>query len=177
MAEPYVGQIAIFGFNFAPQNWVFCNGALMAISQNQALFAIIGTTYGGNGVSTFGMPNIGNSCVVSQGQGPGLSNYIIGETAGITDVTLTSQQMPQHTHTASAMTATSNPNYVLGVQNGYWLGKETRAGELFAANGDGHTLANQSISISGGSQPHSNEQPYLGMNFCMAQYGIFPSRN
>jgi len=177
MAEPYVGQIAIFGFNFAPLNWIFCNGALMAITQNQALFAIIGTTYGGDGRTTFGVPNIGNSGVINQGQGPGLSNYVIGETAGMTDVTLTQQQMPLHNHSASGITANSNTNYVPGVQNGYWMGKEVRGGSMFLANGDGHALANQTISLSGGSLPHSNEQPYLGMNFCLAQYGIFPSRN
>ncbi len=88
MSEPYVGQIAIFGFNYTPVNWVFCNGALMSISQNQALFAVIGTYYGGNGVSTFAVPNIQNCGVVAWGQGPGLSNYNIGETAGVADVTL-----------------------------------------------------------------------------------------
>ena len=103
MAEPYIGQIAIFGFNFAPLNWVFCNGALLSIAQNQAFFAIIGTYYGGDGRTTFAVPNIGNSGVVNQGQGPGLSSYVIGETAGITDVTLTSQQMPTHTHVGTVL--------------------------------------------------------------------------
>ncbi len=120
MAEPYIGQIAIFGFNFAPLNWVFCNGALLSIAQNQAFFAIIGTYYGGDGRTTFAVPNIGNSGVVNQGQGPGLSSYVIGETAGITDVTLTSQQMPTHTHVANG---TEGSAYGLTVANGSWMGQ------------------------------------------------------
>jgi microcystin-dependent protein len=176
MAEPYVGQIAIFGFNFAPLNWVFCNGALMAISQNQAFFAIIGTTYGGNGITTFGVPNIGNSGVVNQGQGPGLSNYAIGETAGVTDVTLTSQQTPTHTHNANG---TAGSAYGLTVANGSWMGQSDTGNALLfeSAPAGGVNLAQATISIAGGSLPHSNEQPYLGMNYCIAQYGIFPSRN
>src|SRR6202044_4047074 len=121
MAEPYIGQIAIFGFNFAPQNWVFCNGALMAIAQNQAFFSIIGTPYGGDWRTTFGVPNIGNSGVVNQGQGLGLSMYVIGQTAGVSNVTLTQQQMPMHNHSANGMAANSDTNYVNGVQNGYWM--------------------------------------------------------
>lgn len=176
MAEPYVGQIAIFGFNFAPQNWVFCNGALMSIAQNQAFFAIIGTYYGGDGRTTFAVPNIGNSSVVNQGQGPGLSSYVIGETAGITDVTLISQQMPTHTHVANG---TAGSAYGLTVANGSWMGQsETGNAYLFAPSpGGGVNLAQATISIAGGSLPHTNEQPYLGMNYCIAQYGIFPSRN
>jgi len=177
MAEPYIGQVAIFGFNFAPVNWLFCNGALLSISQNQALFAIIGTTYGGNGVSTFAVPNIQDCGVVSSGQGPGLSNDALGQPAGIANVTLTQQQMPTHNHTASASAAKATTDYGLPVAAGYWMGAEVRAGNLFLANGDGGTFAGQVISMAGGSTPHFNEQPYLGMNYCIAQYGVFPSRN
>jgi microcystin-dependent protein len=176
MSEPYIGQIMIFGFNFAPQNWLFCNGALLSIAQNQALFAIIGTTYGGNGISTFAVPNLQDSSAVSSGQGPGLSNYALGEVAGIANVTLTQPQMPAHNHTASGSSAKAIADYVLGVQNGYWIG-DTRSGSMFTASSDGSTFGGQTISIAGGSLPHPNEQPYLGMNYCIAQFGIFPSRS
>ena len=179
MSEPYIGQIMIFGFNFAPQNWLFCNGALLPIAQNQALFAIIGTTYGGNGISTFAVPNLQDSGAVSSGQGPGLSNYALGEVAGIANVTLTQQQMPAHNHTASGSAAATAAGYVVGVQNGYWMGEgDSGAASLFAASPDGTSkFAAQTISVAGGSLPHPNEQPYLGMNYCIAQFGIFPSRS
>jgi microcystin-dependent protein len=177
MSEPYVGQIMIFSFNFAPQNWLFCNGALLSIVQNQALFAILGTTYGGDGRTTFAVPNIQDSCIVGSGQGPGLSNYALGETAGIAEVTLTQQQMPTHNHTANASAAKSTTDYVPGVTNGSWMGDQVRAGALFLPNTDGSKFSAQTISIAGGSLPHPNEQPYLGMNYCIAQFGIFPSRS
>jgi len=177
MSEPYIGQIAIFGFNFAPQNWAFCNGALLSIQQNQALFAIIGTYYGGNGVTNFALPNIQNCGTVSWGQGPGLSNYALGQTAGVPNVTLASQQMPTHNHLANGSAATSDAGYVTGVTNGYWMGKESRGGSLFNANATGNTFAPGVIGFAGGSQPHINQQPLLGMNFCIAQYGIFPAQS
>jgi microcystin-dependent protein len=176
MSEPYIGQIMIFGFNFAPQNWLFCNGALVSIAQNQALFAVIGTTYGGNGISTFAVPNLQDSGAVGSGQGPGLSNYVLGQTVGIANVTLTQPQMPTHNHTASASAAKAATDYVLPVANGNWMG-ETKGGSLFIPNGDGSTFASQTIAMAGGSLPHLNEQPYLGMNYCMAQFGIFPTRS
>ncbi len=176
MSEPYVGQIAIFGFNFAPQNWVFCNGALMSISQNAAFFSVIGTYYGGNGTTTFAVPNIQNCGVVGWGQGPGLSNYVIGETIGVPNVTLTMAQMPVHNHIANG---TNGSSYGLTVTNGNWMGEhETGNAYLFTGSPDGqNSFAPGAISIAGGNQPHSNEQPYLAMNFCIAQYGIFPTRS
>jgi microcystin-dependent protein len=177
MSEPYIGQIAIFGFNYAPQNWVFCNGALMSISQNTAFFSVIGTYYGGNGTSTFAVPNIQNCGVVSWGQGPGLSNYTIGETLGVPDVTLTTSQLPFHNHVAFGYAAKANTDYVLGAQNGYWMGSEVRGGTLFNTGISGATFAPSTIGLQGGSQPHINQQPFLGMNFCIAQTGIFPTRS
>jgi microcystin-dependent protein len=178
MSQPYVGQIMIFAFNFAPRDWSFCNGAVIPISQNTALFSIIGTTYGGNGVTTFALPNIQDACVVATGQGPGLTNYALGQTAGVADVTLTQSQMPAHNHTVDASAADVIADYVLPVDQGYWIGKQaTGSGILFAQAPDGNTLAAQTITMAGGSLPHMNEQPYLGMNYCIAQYGIFPSRN
>jgi microcystin-dependent protein len=174
MSEPYIGQIAIFGFNFAPQNWVFCNGALMSISQNAAFFSVIGTYYGGNGTTTFAVPNIQNCGAVGWGQGPGLSNYVIGQTIGTADVTLTQAQMPAHTHFVNSSAGSS---YVQPVANSSWIGAIVDRGELFLASPDGSTFASQTIGTQGGSQPHNNQQPFLGMNFCIAQYGIFPTRS
>lgn len=178
MSEPYVGQITLYGFNFAPRNFSFCNGALVPISQNQALFSIIGTTYGGNGIQTFGLPNTQDSSIVGQGQSPGTSNYVLGQTVGADSVTLQTQQMPMHSHIANGSTANAPANYVLTVAQGFWLGQhDTGAGLQFTPAGDGSTFAASTITTAGGSQPHMNEQPYLGMNYCIALYGIFPSRN
>jgi microcystin-dependent protein len=177
MSEPYIGQIAIFGFNFAPQNWVFCNGGLMSISQNTAFYSVIGTYYGGNGIQTFAVPNIQNCGVVGWGQGPGLSNYVIGEPIGEPEVTLNVMQLPAHNHLANGIASKANTDYVPGVQNGYWMGQEARSASLFGTATDGTTLASQTIGLQGGSQPHMNQQPFLGMNFCIAQYGIFPTRS
>lgn len=182
MSEPYIAQIMIFAFNFAPRNWAFCNGALLPIAQNQALFSIIGTTYGGDGRTTFALPNIQDSSVMSIGQGPGLSNYVLGQTSGVAEVTLTQTQMPAHTHTVSGSNANNPPDFKLApIQNDWIGGRVGGTGNkdfLFATDpGASQTFASSVISVSGGSLPHMNEQPYLGMNYCIALYGIFPSRN
>ena len=180
MTEPYVAQVQIFGFNFAPRDWAFCNGAQMAISQNQALFSLIGTTYGGNGMTTYALPNIQDGGVMNIGQGPGLSNYDLGQHSGASEVGLNSNQIPNHTHGVSAMGAKST-DYELAPKQNYWIG--TREGgaandTLFSSNSTpGASFGAQVISIAGSSTPHQNEQPYLGMNFCIALYGVFPSRN
>lgn len=178
MSEPYIAQVAIFGFNFAPRNYAFCNGQLLPISQNQALFSLIGTTYGGDGRTTYGLPNIQDQTVVNIGQGPGLSNYVLGQTAGVAEVTVSQNQMPIHSHTVSASAADKPTDYVLPVANGDWIGKQdTGTAKQFAPAGDGSTFAAPTIAMAGGSLAHQNEQPYLGLNYCIALYGIFPSRN
>jgi microcystin-dependent protein len=178
MSQPYIGQIMVFAFNFAPRDWSFCNGALIPISQNQALFAIIGTTYGGNGMTNFALPNIQDTCVVGTGQGVGLSNYVLGEKLGVAEVTLNQTQLPMHNHAVDTMGADTATDYGLTVAQGYWLGKQTTGSVgFFAAAPDGTTLSPLAVSTAGGSLPHMNEQPYLGMNYCIAQYGIFPSQN
>lgn len=174
MSEPYIGEIKIFGFNFAPQNWVFCNGTVMSIAQNQAFFAVIGTYFGGNGTTTFAVPNIQNCGAVGTGQGPGLSNYTIGETIGIPTVTLTQAQLPPHNHLVNASAGSS---YGLPVANGSWIGDDVKSGLLFLPSPDGSTFAGQTVGMQGGSQPHINQQPFIGMNYCIAQYGIFPTQS
>ncbi|HEX8003634.1 MAG TPA: tail fiber protein [Mycobacteriales bacterium] len=170
MAQPYVGEIRMFGGNFPPVGWALCNGQLLAISENDTLFTLIGTTYGGDGQETFGLPNLGGRVPVHQGQGPGLQNYQIGETAGVQEVTLTTQQIPVHTHAlvASQNQGTSgNPgNQVLATGPNV---------QLFRSIAPALTLANNVVLPVGGSQPHTNLQPYLALTFIISLFGIFPS--
>jgi microcystin-dependent protein len=174
VAEPYIGQILIAGFNFAPINYAFCNGQLMAISQNQALFAIIGTTYGGDGVTTMALPNIQNRTVVNWGQGPTLSNYQLGEVVGTDQVSLLTTQMPMHNHFVSAAPASDQE---LAPTAGGWLGASGGPGKIYSTAAPNTTMAPSVLQMSGSSIPHDNDQPFTGMNYVVALFGIFPSRN
>jgi len=173
--EPYIGQIQPFAFNFAPKNWAFCNGQIMSIQQNAALFSLLGTTYGGNGTTTFALPDLRGRTALHMGQGPGLSTYAEGEASGTETVTLLTSQMPVHNHLlqASNTATTDNPSGAVSAPAG--------TGDGTAVNAYGTaintTMAPQAIGIAGGSQPHNNMQPYLVVNWCIAIYGIFPSRN
>jgi len=172
VAEPFVGEIRIFGFNFAPTGWALCQGQTLPISQNTALFSLLGTTYGGNGTTTFQLPDLRGRGPVSFGTGTGLSAYELGQAGGVESVTLAEDQMPAHTHSLQASddlaTATKPAGKVLG-----------RARDrTFADAPDGTTTMNAgSIASVGGGQPASVVQPYLALNFCIALFGIFPSRN
>ncbi|MDQ6804015.1 MAG: tail fiber protein [Actinomycetota bacterium] len=171
MSEPFLGEIRMFGFNFAPQGWAMCNGQTLSISQNTALFSLLGTQYGGNGQTTFALPDLRSSVAMHQGQGPGLSPYVIGEKAGTESVTLTSAQMPQHNHSVVANGGSGTTTRPGG-------GVPARTTEdIYAAAPDGTTMNPGMIGNTGGSQPHTNIQPYLVVNFCIALQGIFPSRN
>lgn len=169
MAEPFIGEIRMVGCNFAPQDWALCNGQLMAISENVALFSIIGTTYGGDGISNFALPNFQGIVPVGMGTGAGLSTYVEGETGGTNQVTLLTTQLPAHVHPigASAVSATTNtpsPAVSLGVASG-------------AAYGAAVNMGPMGSQLVGGNQPHENRQPFLPLTFIIALYGIFPSRN
>ena len=167
MAEPFLGMIMLFGGNFAPSGWALCNGQLLSIQQNTALFSILGTTYGGNGTSNFALPDLRGRVPVHFGQGPGLSNYSEGEVGGSESVTLQTTEMPPHQHTQPAtegVQTTNRPNNALPAEGG-----------VYAGTSDGSALA--PTSSAGGGQPHENRQPYLTMNYCIALQGIFPSRN
>jgi microcystin-dependent protein len=175
MSTPYIGQIRIFGFNFAPLDWAFCNGEIVAISQNTALFSILGTTYGGNGTTTFALPNLQGLGVVNAGQGAGLSNYVLGELTGAATVTLNHQQMPSHTHQLTAASATSED---LAPTAGGWPGRIAAPGRIYSDVASPETAFKATaFTTAGSSQPHTNQQPYLVMNYCLAMFGIFPSRN
>jgi microcystin-dependent protein len=163
----------MFGGNFAPRGYALCNGQILAIAQNDALYALIGTTYGGNGQETFALPDLRGRVPVHRGQGPGLSNYVIGQVGGSEAVTLTLQQMPLHTHAAQADpntgTANSPAAHSWAAQSG---AKQFAPGA--AAN---TTMSPQAVTLAGGSQPHDNMMSFLVIHFIIALEGVFPSRN
>ncbi len=176
--EGYLAQIIMFAGNFAPRSWAYCQGQILSIAQNTALFSLLGTTYGGNGQTTFGLPDLRGRVPVGTGQGPGLSNIDLGEMAGSPTHTLISNEMPSHSHTATTTAKVSSLNAnteepagnVLATQaNNFYAPANTANGNL---GGVSTTLTN-----TGGSQPHNNMQPYLGMNYVICLEGIFPSRN
>jgi microcystin-dependent protein len=167
VATPYLGEIREFGFNFPPRGWARCDGQLLPIAQNDALYALIGTTYGGDGQTTFALPDLCGRAALHQGQGPGLNNRSIGEKSGEEAHTLTTNQMPQHTHVLAASSSEASSNR-----------PSTQRGP--ARGGAYDTGSDSEIrppTPAGGSQPHNNMQPYLVWNYCIALEGVFPSRN
>lgn len=180
MASPYVGEIRLFGFNFSPRGWAFCSGATLAISQNTALFSLLGTQYGGDGRVTFQLPNLAGRAATSQGQGAGLTQRVIGETFGSSQVTLILNEMPVHSH-PFVLYAQNNPaKRANAASNGNALSVPSNAAATaFLPNAAVNTSFSPGMisPFQGGGQPHSNQQPYLGMNFCIALQGIFPPRN
>jgi microcystin-dependent protein len=173
MTQPYIGEIQLFGFNFNPRGWAFANGATLAIAQNTALFSLIGTIYGGNGQTTFQLPNFAGRAGCEQGNGPGLSPRTLGETFGVNTVTLTNNQIPQHNHGVNAYVPSTAST---AVANGALSQPGISANRPFSAGSPNTTFAPNMISPSqGGGFPHENQQPYLGVNFCIALQGIYPS--
>ena len=163
--EPFIGEIRAFAFNFNPRNWQMCNGQLLSINQNQALYSILGTTYGGNGIDTFALPNLQGAVPLSQGGG-----FDLGQTGGSAGVTLASNQIG-HTH---AVSASATPN-AYGATNNFPASAPSGAKALYGPTAN--TAMNSNIlTQAGGSLPHNNLQPYLVVNYCIAIYGIFPSR-
>lgn len=172
MSNPYIGEIRMFGGNFPPAGWMFCNGQLLPISENDALFTLIGTTYGGDGQSTFALPDLQGRLPIHAGQGPGISqSYLIGEKAGVESVTVTVNQLPIHSH---PMLGSADPASAKGA-TGNVLGRGPA--EVYASEYTPDTLSAQSMTPVGGSQPHDNFQPYLCVNFIISLFGIFPSQN
>lgn len=172
MSSPYIGEIRMFGGNFAPAGWAFCNGALVPISENDALFNLIGTTYGGDGQTTFALPDLQGRAPVHAGQGPGISqNYTIGEKAGVESVTLTAQQIPIHNH---AFVASGDAADQITGSNGVVAFPPTLA--MYFASAPDSALNVASVAQSGGSQLHDNLQPYLAVSFIISLFGVFPSQ-
>jgi microcystin-dependent protein len=174
MSSPFVAEIRVVGFSFAPTGWALCDGQLMPISQNTALFSLLGTNYGGDGESTFALPNIQGSVVVGAGQGPGLSDYFVGELGGTETVTLLQSEMPLHNHFMQgtiddAQFQAPQPDRALAVSNPGFAYQTNSAQNLVNMNF-------QELTISGGSLPHNNMQPALVLNFIIALQGVFPPR-
>jgi len=179
MSQPYVGQILMFAGNFAPAGWAVCAGQLMPISENDTLFNLIGTTYGGDGQSTFGLPAMGGRVPVHMGQGGGLSNYVIGQSGGTEDVTLTTQQIPQHSHlvlanSAQGSASTPSNSTIMSSQS---IGNGPNTPSVYApyAAGTAVTLPATAIQQTGGSQPHNNVQPVMAVTYCISLFGVYPS--
>jgi microcystin-dependent protein len=173
MAQPFIGEIRIFAGNFAPAGWMFCEGQLLPIAENDALFTLIGTTYGGDGESTFGLPDLRGRLPVHQGQGPGLSNRILAEAGGVEEVTLTVNQITSHTHPLLATNDTAtqtNPG-------GQVLARFSQANldPYLESTPPNVGFAGTAIAPVGGSQPHTNFQPYLCVDYIISLFGIFPS--
>ncbi|MEG3791932.1 tail fiber protein [Lysobacter sp. CCNWLW3] len=175
MTEPFIGEIQLFGFNFAPRGWASCNGATLAIQQNTALFSLLGTQYGGNGQTTFQLPNFANRAGCSQGPGPGLTPRDMGEVFGSNSVTLTQSTMPTHSHSLTLYNQSDASKRTNTPAAGNYLGVPT-ASNPFVANPTANAqFAPNMCGPTGGGQPHENRQPYLASNFCIALQGIFPS--
>jgi microcystin-dependent protein len=172
MSEPFIGEIRIFGFNFAPRGWALCSGQIMSIAQNTALFSLLGTMYGGNGQTTFALPDLRGRMPNHFGQGPGLSNYSQGQVSGVESVTLLQGNIPAHTHLIACSTddaTTADPSNAF---------PSAFTSKIYAASPTAGKIMNPAMASQvGGNQPHDNMPPYLTLNFCIALEGIFPSRN
>jgi microcystin-dependent protein len=170
--DQFVGQIQIVSFNFAPKGWAFCAGQLLPINQNQALFSLLGTQFGGDGITNFALPDLRGRMAIGQGQGPGLANYTVGQTGGEESVTLTLNQLPAHSHAAMASSGAAS---ALGPGSSEWAATTTY---LYSSTASTLVPMNSgTVGLMGGGQAHENRSPYLAMNFIIALQGIFPSRD
>jgi len=179
MATPFLGEIKLFAGNFEIFGWAYCNGQLLSIAQNSALFALLGTTYGGDGVNTFALPNLQSRVALHQGQGSGLTNRVIGEASGVESVTLLSSQLPAHTHQAIATTVAATASAPANALPARPSSATTQF--LYLSGAATPTTdtppAASSVSSAGGNQPHNNIMPILALNYLIALEGVFPSQN
>src|SRR5215510_1563773 len=175
MSNPFLAEIRIFTGNFAPKGWALCDGQLMPISQNTALFSLLGTTYGGDGKSNFALPDLQGCAPMQAGQGPGLSLRDLGETSGEQTVTLLQTEMPAHSHTAQGSGGSSQ---VSPANNAWGTGQKLGGGNLYVPSANNNVQMNPfALSIAGGNLPHNNMQPFLGLTFIIALQGVFPPRS
>lgn len=170
MAEPFIAEIRMWALNFAPRSWAFCNGQLLQISQNTALFSLVGTTYGGDGRTTLGLPNLQGRLPMHAGRGPGLTPRTLGQRSGVPTVTLTEAQMPAHTHQVNASQESNDSTQPAG----NWVGTDS---EVYGAASNLTAMDATGLASVGGAQAHTNMQPYLAVNFCIALVGLYPSRS
>ncbi|MBK7393689.1 MAG: phage tail protein [Chloracidobacterium sp.] len=176
MADPFVAEIRIFPFNFPPRGWAFCNGQLLPLSQNTALFSLLGTTYGGNGKSNFALPDLQGNAPMHPGQGPGLSLHDLGETGGSETVTLLQSEIPLHSHALNASNAAADEEGQKSPAGAVPASQQGSNPVYGALSGNLVPMSQQSVAAAGGGQPHNNMMPYLTLNFCIAQQGVFPPR-
>ncbi len=173
MSQPYIGEIRMVGFNFAPVNWSFCNGSLIAISQNSTLFQLIGTTYGGDGINTYALPNLQGRVPVHQGTNNAGNTSVIGQISGTEAVTLLTSQLPIHSHAAAASANGGTSNVPTNNFWANWTGAQfTNAGTTVNA-----TMRSDAVVPVGGGQPHDNMMPFLALNFVISLFGIYPSQS
>jgi len=174
LTDQFIGEIRIFGGNFAPKAWAMCDGQLLSIAQNTALFSILGTNFGGDGKSNFGLPNLQGSAPLHQGQSPGLSAYFVGDAGGEQVVTVVTSELPSHRHSAGATTTPGDQLSPSGALPA--IPAQTRGAVAYATGSADTTLAPRALSTSGGGQPHNNMPPFLVLNFIIALQGIYPPR-
>lgn len=175
MAEPFIGEIQAFAFNFVPRGWAVCNGTTLSIAQNTALFSLLGTTYGGNGTTTFMLPNLVGRAACNMGQGPGLTQRSIGSGFGTDTMTLDSSQMPSHSHSLELFAQRDPEKRAGSPAPGYALTTPLGNSPFAAGDSPATAFAPSLIGTAGGNQPHQNTQPYLAINFCIALEGLYPS--
>jgi microcystin-dependent protein len=171
--EPFIGEMMLTPYNFCPRGFAFANGQILSIAQNTALFSLLGTTFGGNGQTTFALPNLQGRAPIHNGQGPGLSNYALGQVGGTESTTLTTNQMPAHNHRVQASNALGTFG---GPQDRYLGASQTDGNKIYYEGTPNRQMAADMLTSAGGSQPFSILNPYLAMNWCIALEGIFPSR-
>jgi microcystin-dependent protein len=171
MSEPFIAEIRMVGFTFAPRGWAFCDGQLLPISQNTALFSLVGTTYGGDGRTTFGLPDLRGRVPVHQGTGPGLTNRRLGERGGTENETLLPGEIPSHTHAVSAANAVPDRE---DLQGAVWTSQSNNPYTNVAPT---DTLRQDLVNTAGGGQAHNNMGPWIAIRFCIALQGLYPSRN
>jgi len=179
MADPFVAEIRIFPFNFSPRGWAFCNGQLMPISQNTALFSLLGTTYGGDGKSNFALPNLQGSAPMHPGQGGGLSLHNLGEMSGSETITLLQTEMPIHNHLVQATTINGNSDQPAGAilaRGNFSFQGSSGSVPLYSNDAPDTDMNLQALQVAGADLPHNNMQPYLTLNYCIALQGVFPAR-
>ncbi|MGO4103880.1 phage tail protein [Leifsonia sp. YAF41] len=174
MSQPYIGEIRLFGGNFAPAGWAYCNGQLMPISENDTLFNLIGTTYGGDGQETFALPDLQGRIPMHQGTRPGGSTYRLSDKGGVETITLSPEQIPPHSHTPMASAALASSTSAAGVVSASWPDAPyNKVGGAVTA----FPLAPEAVGGTGGGQPHENMPPFLGLSFIISLFGIFPSQS
>lgn len=174
MADPFVGEIRAFPFNFAPKGWALCNGQLLPLTQNTALFSLLGTNYGGDGKSTFGLPDLQGRVAIHPGQGPGLSWHDLGEEGGVEFVTLLESEIPAHAHPISASADEGESRRPIA---GHYVAESTPGDRFAPGSSTTVTMAPKAMAPAGGNLPHNNMMPYLTVNYCIAMQGVFPPRS